>query len=124
MYNNLYGKGKCVDQLKHCAKTGDNKTCSTADNFCANNVEGVYDNYLNRDEYDLAELEPDPFPYQYYVEYLNSPKVQEAIGAYVNFTESSSAVGAAFATTGDDGREDGTVEDMRKLLEQDVTVSA
>ena len=39
----------------------------------------------------------------------------------MNFSESSAAVGNAFNTTGDDGREDGTVEDMRELLEQGVT---
>lgn len=55
MYNNLYGKGQCVDQLEHCAATGDNGICKAADNFCANNVESLYDEYLNRDEYDFRE---------------------------------------------------------------------
>ena len=54
--------------------------------------------------------------------YLNTPRVQSAIGAFQNFTEYSAAVGDAFSTTGDDGREDGTVEDMLQLLEQGVTV--
>ena len=54
--------------------------------------------------------------------YLNTPVVQSAIGAFQNFTEYSAAVGDAFSTTGDDGREDGTVEDMLQLLEQGVTV--
>lgn len=123
MYTNLYGKGNCVDQLKDCAAKKENKICSTADNYCANNVESLYDIYLNRDEYDIAEFAPDPFPYTYYVDYLNTPKVQKAIGAYVNFTESSGAVGSAFATTGDDGREDNTVGDVLKLLKQGITVS-
>ena len=61
MYNNLYGKGKCVDQLKHCKATGDNKICDDADEYCANDVESLYDDILNRDEYDVRELEPDPF---------------------------------------------------------------
>ncbi len=55
MYENLYGKGKCIDQLKHCAATGDNSICSKGDTYCANNVESLYDNYLNRDEYDFRE---------------------------------------------------------------------
>lgn len=54
--------------------------------------------------------------------YLNTPKVQSAIGAFQNYTEYSAAVGDAFNTTGDDGREDGTVADMLELLEQDITV--
>ena len=55
MYNNLYGKGNCIDQLEHCAATGDNSICSKGDNYCANNVESLYDEYLNRDEYDFRE---------------------------------------------------------------------
>lgn len=122
LYNNLFGPGNCVDQIKACYAIGTNEVCSTADTFCADVVEEVYDNVLNRDEYDIRELEPDPFPYEFYVDYLNSPKVQSAIGAYQNFSEFSNAVGNAFGTTGDDGREEGTVQDMKKLLDQDVTV--
>ena len=62
------------------------------------------------------------FPPEFYVTYLNTPMVQSAIGAFQNFTEYSAAVGDAFNTTGDDGREDGTVADMLQLLEQGVTV--
>ena len=62
------------------------------------------------------------FPPEFYVAYLNTGTVQSAIGAYVNYTEFSAEVGDAFNTTGDDGREDGTVEDMRELLEQGITV--
>ena len=122
LYNNLYGPGNCVDQIKDCYATGTNQVCSAADNFCLNQVESVYDIVLGRDEYDIRELVPDPFPYTFYVDYLNTPAVQSAIGAYVNFSESNGAVGTAFGTTGDDGREEGTVEDIRKLLRQDVTV--
>lgn len=63
------------------------------------------------------------FPYNFYTAYLNTPKVQSAIGAATNFTDFSAAVGEAFGTTGDDGREDGTVEDVRKLLQQGIMVS-
>lgn len=85
-------------------------------------MENLYDIYLERDEYDFRYLTPNPFPPSYYVDYLNTAEVQEAIGAYVNFTESSTAVGNAFATTGDDDREIGTVEAVKKLLEQNITV--
>lgn len=122
MYNSLYGPGNCVDQLNQCAATGDNVICSAADNYCARDVEQIYDEVLHRDEYDIRELQPDPFPPVFYVAYLNTATVQQAIGAYQNFTEFSAAVGDAFNTTGDDGREDGTVEDMLKLLEQGITV--
>lgn len=62
------------------------------------------------------------FPPEFYVAYLNTPIVQSAIGAFQNYTEYSAAVGDAFNTTGDDGREDGTVADMLELLEQGITV--
>ena len=62
------------------------------------------------------------FPPEFYVTYLNTPVVQLAIGAFQNFTEYSAAVGDAFNTTGDDGREDNTVADMLQLLEQGITV--
>ena len=122
IYNSLYGPGNCVDQLIDCSKRGINEICSAADDFCANEIEFPLDAYVNRDEYDIRELSPDPFPYEYYVDYLNSPAVQEAIGAFQNFSESNDAVSTAFGTTGDDAREVSTVEDIRKLLEQGVTV--
>ncbi|KAL8905349.1 MAG: hypothetical protein Q9207_002697 [Kuettlingeria erythrocarpa] len=122
VYNSLYGAGNCVDQIKDCNARGINEICSAADSFCANLVEAVYDNVLTRDEYDVRELSPDPFPYAFYVDYLNTPKVQTAIGAYVNFSEYANAVGSAFGGTGDDAREFGTVEAVSKLLRQNVIV--
>ena len=70
----------------------------------------------------MAAKLSDSFPPVFYIAYLNTETVQKAIGAYVNFTEFSAEVSSAFNTTGDDGREDGTVEDMRGLLEQGITV--
>lgn len=85
-------------------------------------MESVLDNVANRDEYDIRELSPDPFPYSYYVDYLNTPKVQQAIGAFVNFSESNSAVGNAFGSTGDDDRESGTIAAVRSLVEDGIYV--
>jgi carboxypeptidase C (cathepsin A) len=65
---------------------------------------------------------PDPFPYEYYVSYLNTPEVQAAIGAYQNFSESSESVSQAFTATGDDNREFGTIEALKKLLDQGIYV--
>ncbi|CRL25898.1 Peptidase S10, serine carboxypeptidase [Penicillium camemberti] len=121
-YNNLYGEGNCVDQTLECYATGRNDICSAADNFCASKVESLFDTYSGRDEYDMRELTPDPFPYEFYVDYLNSPKVQTAIGAYQNFSESSGTVSNAFGSTGDDDRESGTIESVKKLLEAGVQV--
>ncbi|KAF2493300.1 carboxypeptidase S1 [Lophium mytilinum] len=121
-YNNLYGPGNCVDQTKHCYATGENDVCSAADNFCYLAVEYLYDLYADRDEYDMRFLNTDPFPYNYYVAYLNTPEVQKAIGAFQNFSDSSVTVSTAFGTTGDDDRESGTIEAVQKLLKQGVQV--
>jgi carboxypeptidase C (cathepsin A) len=77
----------------------------------------------NRDEYDSRELSPDPFPYNFYVDYLNTPKVQQAIGAYVNYSDGNNAVGNDFGLTGDDAREDNTIEDVQALLKDGVAVA-
>ncbi|KAF4544455.1 Carboxypeptidase s1 [Lasiodiplodia theobromae] len=122
-YNNLYGEGNCYDQTVACYTSGLNEVCSAADNFCYQEVENLYDIYAGRDEYDFRELTPDPFPYSFYVDYLNSPAVQQAIGAYVNFSESNNAVSTAFGSTGDDDRRMNTIEDVRALLARNVSVT-
>ena len=122
VYNSMYGKGNCYDQTVDCNTRGINEICTAADNFCATEVEFVLDTVTGRDEYDIRELTPDPFPYSFYVDYLNTPKVQQAIGAYVNFSESNSAVGSAFGSTGDDDREEGTIEAIRKLIKSGIYV--
>lgn len=120
-YNAMYGAGNCYDLTTACLETGVNEVCSFADDFCYSEVESPLDD-VGRDEYDIRELYPDPFPYEFYVDYLNTPEVQSAIGAFVNFSESSSYVGSAFGSTGDDDRESGTIEAVRKLVSQGVYV--
>lgn len=122
MFDATYGAGNCTDQLTQCASTGDNTICANADDFCYSQVEVIYDDYSGRDEYDMRELTPDPFPYNYYPDYLNSPDVQQAIGAVVNFTDSSDIVYTAFASTGDDAREAGTIDDLTTLVAAGVNV--
>lgn len=121
-YNSMYGPGNCFDLTTSCYETGVNEICSYADDFCYYEVEAVLDDVANRDEYDIRELQPDPFPYEFYVDYLNTPEVLSAIGAFVNFSESSSYVGTAFGSTGDDDRESGTIEAVRELISQGVYV--
>ena len=123
LFTNLYGDGKCLDQLKECYSSKANKICRKADSFCAKNVESFLDEYGNRDEYDIREMNPDPFPYNRYVAYLNSNHVQEAIGAFQNYSESSRAVSRAFTRTGDDSRREGSIENLKSLLNQGVTVT-
>jgi hypothetical protein len=108
IYNALYGEGNCLDRLALCngpANEGNNDdVCVLADHFCTKNVQDVYNRELHRDEYDSRERAPSPFPYYNYEEYLNSPLVLEALGAYQNYTDLSKVVANAFYLTGDDGR--------------------
>ena len=127
VYNSMYGKGNCLDQLKDCNARGIDEICSQADNFCYSEVENVFDTITGRDEYDIRELSPDPFPPYYLVPYLNLPSVQKAIGAYQNFTQSNGnvgvgAVGTAFTVTGDDARIDNTIGSLQDLLKRGVNV--
>jgi carboxypeptidase C (cathepsin A) len=68
-------------------------------------------------------LTPDPFPYDDYKDYLNTAKIQQAIGAFVNFTEASQEVYDSFTVTGDDARDVMTTEDILNLLKNNVTVT-
>lgn len=121
-YNNMWGRGNCYDMTFDCQTNGWNSVCAYADAFCANNIENIFDIVTNRDEYDIRYIMPDPFPPTYYVDYLNTPTVQAAIGAYVNFSESNNAVGLAFANTGDDDREMGTVQATKRIYDSNVTM--
>ena len=121
-YTNMYGPGNCYDQTVDCNTNGLDMTCATADDFCLNSVEYLFDTYTSRDEYDIRYLSPDPFPPEYYVDYLNTPKVQKAIGAFVNYTESSNAVSKSFGSTGDDDREIGVMDAMKSILDHNVTL--
>jgi carboxypeptidase C (cathepsin A) len=121
MHNAFYGPGNCQEQSIDCNIRGNNDVCSVADNFCASNVETLLGRYAQRDEYDIRELVPDPFPYGFWSDYLNSAKIQQALGAFVNYTgDGGSTVGNAFASTGDDDRESGTVEAARFLADEGV----
>ena len=121
-YNNLYGPGNCYDMTLDCNTNHLDMTCSTADDFCYQNVEYILDINTERDEYDIRYIMPDPFPPTYYVDYLNTPHVQAAIGAYVNYSESNNAVSSAFATTGDDDREIGVMDALKSILSSNVTL--
>ena len=117
----MYGEGNCYDMTVQCYETGRDDVCESADNFCYGEVEIVLDVYANRDEYDIRELTPDPFPYSFYPKYLNKPEVQQAIGAFVNFSDyNADAISFAFGNTGDDDRTEGAVKDCQKLVEQGV----
>ena len=126
VYNGFYGAGNCLDQLRDCNARGIDEVCEAADDFCYS-FESVYDTVTGRDEYDIRELSPDPFPYTFFVDYLNQPRVQQAIGAYVNFSYAVTNLGAgtvanAFTYTGDDARQFNITGKIQSLLRAGISV--
>ena len=121
----LYGPGGCVDALKVCnRRNGTNSDCIKADEKCSQGVQEPYELVSSaRDPYDMRYLNPSPFPPSYYIHYLNTAKVQKAIGAYVNFTSASSTVQTTFSTTGDDARVLSINDDLRSLVKRGISVA-
>ncbi|KAA8646929.1 uncharacterized protein ATNIH1004_005604 [Aspergillus tanneri] len=128
----------CLDKIlkcQHLADTldpdmnGDNKevndACKVASDFCQNEVEGPYIFQNKWAFYDITHCYLDPFPPSYYVEYLASSTVQQALGVPVNYTDISNIVGLAFNSTGDYARRDsrGYLQDIAGLLDDDLTVA-
>lgn len=125
LFNNIYGKGACLDQNKACIAANNDAICSAADVFCVTNVEQFFDQNVMRSEEDIREISPDPFPPTFYYDYLNSPKVLSALGAFTNWSAASATVFIAFNSTGDESRDGQSViiPAMAKLLQNNVTVS-
>jgi len=113
----FYASGGCQDLINQCrtaVKTKDPENqgnvssvsviCASAYTSCTSNVmEPYYD--AGRSVYDISHYLPDAFPPSTYLEYLNTPAFQEAIGSPVNYTETNYQVVDAFTATGDYERE-------------------
>jgi carboxypeptidase D len=72
--------------------------CSSAVDACQTVAGLSYNLGLERSTYDIADLLPITFPPPYATGYLNNDWVQTALGAKVNFTESSTVVNHSNAT--------------------------
>lgn len=112
----FYQAGGCQDLIGQCRtaaevsdpeNVGDvaavNALCESAATACESAMLGPYE-ASGRSYYDLAHLLPESFPPSTYIDYLNTAAVQLAVGAAVNFTETSGAVYSAFTATGDHER--------------------
>ena len=97
-----------------------NDMCFRAYRACQQ-VSGIYNN-KGRSVYDIAQSNLDPFPSSYYLEYLNTQSVQAAIGARVNYTQTSDMVFTSFLGTGDYVR-GGQIEDLAALLASGIRVA-
>ncbi|PYI02607.1 alpha/beta-hydrolase [Aspergillus sclerotiicarbonarius CBS 121057] len=136
---NAYTKpGGCQDQIQNClqlAKTNDplmygnittvNQACFDTSTYCQAEVEAAYIFTSKRGFYDIFHCNLDPFPANYFIGYLTSPNVQQALGVPINFTLLSNTVGKAFNQTGDYPRRDpkGYLGDIAYLLDSGVQVA-
>ncbi|KAI0016528.1 Alpha/Beta hydrolase protein [Xylariomycetidae sp. FL0641] len=104
---NYYFPDACKDSLGYCFQadrsTPDGKaTCSQATAVCRNLVEGVYYVTSGRSPYDIRANASATIPPSYWVDYLNTPKVQNALGVDINYTSTSSnQIWEGFDYTGD-----------------------
>jgi hypothetical protein len=129
----FYAPGGCQDLITQCRTAvvtydpnneGDvslvDNICSNAYSSCTTNVmEPYYD--AGRSVYDIGHLIPDPFPPSTYLEYLNTPNFQSAIGSPLNYTETNYQVVDAFTSTGDYERQ-ALVPNIAALLNSGVRV--
>ncbi|KAI1803303.1 alpha/beta-hydrolase [Daldinia bambusicola] len=129
----FYNDGGCRDLINKCRaavagkdpnNTGSvpdvNSICESAYNNCTNNVMLPYLD-AGRSVYDIAAPVPDSFPPRQYLEYLNTPAFQKAIGTRLNYTEANNQVAAAFVSTGDYERE-AMVPKLASLLNAGIRV--
>ncbi len=129
----------CRDLITNCrniAAVGDpnatgnndtvNQACIAASVYCFNEVESQYINSSGRNYYDIAAIDPDPFPPSYYLGFLAQHWVQAALGVPINYTQSTNGVYNAFQSTGDYARTDmrgGQLTDLAYLLDNGVKVT-
>lgn len=103
-----------------------NSACNDANVYCSNFVESQYINSSGRNYYDVAAIDPDPFPPSYYIGYLAASWVQAALGTPTNYTQSTNGVYAGFTSTGDYPRADirgGYLSDLAYILDHGIKVA-
>ena len=126
---------ECQARIVACREVGDvsdpehiginatvNEICEDAEVFCTENLRDPYTSYSGRAYYDVAILEPNPFPPPFYGGFMNQPWVQSALGAPLNWTGSSAASSRAFRGIGDYPRS-GWLEYLGYLLDSGIKVN-
>ncbi|KAL4770918.1 alpha/beta-hydrolase [Aspergillus nidulans var. acristatus] len=131
-------RGGCLDKIQFCHHLADtldpdmygnatevNEACESASDYCQNEVEGPYIFRNKWAFYDITHCYLDPIPENFFVEYLATKEVRDALNVPVNYTDISSTVGKAFNLTGDYPRKDakGYLEDIGGLLNSRVEVA-
>ncbi|KAK0617165.1 serine carboxypeptidase [Immersiella caudata] len=128
----FYQRGGCRELVLQCRNASsnlnvDHQTSPEAvDNLCRRATDAcnsLVDPYLEagRSVYDIAYQLPASFPPNFYVDYLNSRPVQEAIGSVINYTDINPVVYNAFLSTGDWVR-DAMIPKLAALLARGVRI--
>lgn len=88
VYNGMndayFREGGCRDQINDCRAISSvydpgntainstvNQICSDAEAYCTENLRDPYIDVSGRNYYDITQIEPDPFPYSFYLGWLN-----------------------------------------------------
>ena len=103
-----------------------NTICDEANTYCSSFVKAQYMISSGRNYYDLAAIDPDPFPPEYFIGSLAQSYVQAALGVPTNFTKPTNGVYEAFTATGDHPRNDlrgRYLADIGYLLDNGVKVT-
>ncbi|CDO77360.1 hypothetical protein BN946_scf184787.g9 [Trametes cinnabarina] len=104
----FFGPGGCKEQENACSAAGDspesNGICARADAYCTENVFGLAVGDRNPLDLRQSASSPDPFPPEFYVNFLHNATTVERIGAKTQFTEVSIPVELQFNSTGEDAR--------------------
>ncbi|KAL8243701.1 hypothetical protein R6Q59_009959 [Mikania micrantha] len=120
--------GGCLAQIEACYQTNQSTllgagVCTEAGNMCRDNVEGPYYYFGERGVYDIRHPYADPTPVSSFIDYLNQPSIQAAIGVTTNYTEASNTdIYYAFQQTGDFVYPN-FIEDLNSILNSGVRVS-
>jgi len=126
--------GGCKDRIIACraaATEGDaqnqgtnetvNGLCADATIYCFENVQGAY-SVSGRNAFDITQFAPSPDPPSYQLAFYNQPWVQEALGAAVNFTQTTDLIRQVFfGLTGDPAR--GDISTLEYILSRGVKLA-
>ncbi|KAI8060604.1 Alpha/Beta hydrolase protein [Gongronella butleri] len=107
----------CEALLQTCDTTGAIDDCVKATNFCADNVEQVYNKYANRSIYDIRTNKSLPL---YYTKFITKPDVMESINADGHFIPCRTSIRKQFYATGDYARR--FSPDVAKMLNAGIPV--
>ncbi|KAK0721211.1 Alpha/Beta hydrolase protein [Apiosordaria backusii] len=99
-----------------------NEACAMAGGVCFGFVQGAFTSYSRLNPFDITLSHPETYPALHWVNYLNQPWVQSALGVPLNFTAGSRVTGGVFfGMTGDPMRHD--LSDISYLLENGIKVA-